>query len=103
MNLLPYIACAIHSIPIISRTITTMKFNKAMPSNGDTKTIVDIATANMPIPIDNDLELFDTCLDFPIIRTYTNKSLFLLYVFYGSLVDAQNWILEIRRPCQGSD
>ena len=35
----------------------------------------------------------------PIIRTYTNKSLFLLYVFYGSLVDAKNWILEIRRPC----
>ncbi len=63
INLLPDIACAIHSIPIISRTMATMKFNKPIPTNGDAKTIVDIATVNIPTPIDNDLEPFDTCLD----------------------------------------
>ena len=63
MDLLPNIPCAIHSIPIISRAIATMKFNKTIPNNGDAKTITDIATANMPTPKDNDLELFDMCLD----------------------------------------
>jgi hypothetical protein len=63
INLLPDIACAIHSIPITSRTMAIMKFNKPIPNNGDAKTIVDIATANIPTPIDNDLEPFDTCLD----------------------------------------
>ena len=63
MNLLPDIACAIHSIPIISRAIATIKFKKTMPSNGDAKTIPDITTANIPTPIDNDLEPFETFLD----------------------------------------
>jgi hypothetical protein len=35
INLLPDIACAIHSIPIIRRTIPTMKFNKPIPTKGD--------------------------------------------------------------------
>ena len=43
--------------------MATMKFNKPIPTNGDAKTIVDIPTANIPTPIDNDLEPFDICLD----------------------------------------
>ena len=57
------IPCTIHSILVTRRTIATMKFNNVMPSTEDANTIVDIATANMPTHIDNDLEPFDTCLD----------------------------------------
>ena len=39
MSLLPDITCPLHSIPIISSAIATMKFKKAMPSNGDADTI----------------------------------------------------------------
>lgn len=63
MSLLPDIACPIHSIPIISSAIATMKFKKAMPSNGDANTIHEIDTANMPTPNDNDLEPFEIFLD----------------------------------------
>jgi hypothetical protein len=63
ISLLPDIACAIHSIPIISSAIATTKFKNITPSNGDARTIHDIATANMPTPSDNDLEPFETFFD----------------------------------------
>lgn len=63
MSLLPNTASAIHSIPIISKAIATIKFKSTMPTNGDAKTINDIAAANTPTPINNDLEPFDTCFD----------------------------------------
>ena len=63
INLLPNVACAIHSIPIISSAIATTKFKKTTPSNGDANTIKDIAIANAPTPSDNDLEPFETFLD----------------------------------------
>lgn len=34
-----------------------------MPTNGYAKTINDIATANTPTPINDDLQPFDTCFD----------------------------------------